>query len=231
MPENRFYLDSPFHEKNCVELREDEFHHLKVMRKNLGDPLELVNGKNELAECTLESITKNSARIQIEKIFRVSPKQRKIILAQALTRPAPLEYIIEKGTELGATEFLLFPAERSEKKELSENQRRRLHLITISAMKQCGRLDLPTILEKPSLSRWAHFAGAKYFGDVREKAPRIASSPSQEDILFFIGPESGFSDQEVKILENLQAKGVKLHENILRVDTAAIAALILMQNY
>ena len=228
MPENRFYTDSLFQENHSVNISGEELHHLRVMRKKMGDPLELVNGKNELAKGALQEIGKHSALIHIEKVVRGPKKEKKVVLVQAFTRPSALEYIIEKGTELGVSEFWLFPGARSEKKELGEGQKRRLHLLLIAAMKQCGRLDLPEIHEKTSLAKWNPLTGQKFFGDVREKASPL-SLLSQEDVFFFIGPESGFSDEEVQILEQqLQAKGVKLHENILRVDTAALAAMALV---
>lgn len=227
MPENRYYIETSLEQGASVPLLGEELRHLRVMRKTVGDSLELVNGKNELAECRLEILDRKSAHIRIEKVHHSAENGAKLILVQALTKPSLLEWIVEKGTELGASDFWLFPAERSGKKELSNEQRRRLRLITIAALKQCGRLDLPSIIEKPILSKWGALSGQKFFGDLKEEAPHFAKlEMTRGDLLFFIGPEAGFSTQEIALLEGpLQARGVKLHKNILRTETAALVAL------
>lgn len=228
MPENRFYIEVPFQENGLVELSGDEFHHLHVMRRKPGDKIELVNGKGELAKSILQETGKRSARIEIRQVLRMEKKEKKRILVQAIVRLSALEYIVEKGTELGISEFWLFPAVHTEKKEVTDHQRKRLQLMAISALKQCGRLDLPPIHEKPPLQKWASLKGEKYYGDVRKEAPPFFSSKASENLYFFIGPERGFSEAEIEWMEKNQVKGVKLHENILRVDTAAITAAILI---
>ncbi len=89
------------------------------MRIQEGEIIELVNGRNELAQAKLIEIEKKRARAEIVSVVKTEPS-RPIILCQALPRPNRLDTIIEKGTELGMTELRLFPGERSEKKNLSE---------------------------------------------------------------------------------------------------------------
>lgn len=230
MPENRFYIDTSFEEEANIELSGDEFHHLHVMRRKPGDAIELVNGRGELAKSVLQEMGKRSAQIEIRQIIRMQKKEKKHILVQAIVRLNALETIIEKGTELGISEFWLFPAVHTEKKEITDHQRKRLQLMSISALKQCGRLDLPLILEKPPLQKWPALKGLKYYGDVRKEATSFLSPHSNEDLYFFIGPERGFAESEIQWMEKNQIKGVKLHENILRVDTAAIAASLIISN-
>ena len=141
-------------------------------------------------------------------------------------------WILEKGTELGLTEFWLFPGHHSERKTLTEHQLQRLRALTIAAMKQCGRLYLPTITLKPPLSEWESPHPPAFFGDLSPDAPPLFNAwqqnPRQDEVLFFIGPESGFSKEEESTLRHFDATGVKLHQNILRTDTAALAALTLI---
>ncbi len=222
MPENRFFLNAPFH-KGSVKLDGEEFHHLKVMRGNVGDLIELVNGQNQLAHAKITSLEKNSATLEMQSITNGSPPPRQIILALAYLRPKNLDLVIEKGTELGATAFWLFPGERSEKESLSANQSQRLHTLTISALKQCGRLDLPQIVEMPPLAKWTQMPpGELFFGDLHSQAPFHSSG----DVTIFIGPEKGFSSKEEQWLKQ-RAKGIKLNPHILRAETAALCALSL----
>jgi 16S rRNA (uracil1498-N3)-methyltransferase len=235
MPSERFFLDLPhLEEKEEVVLTDQEFHHLaNVMRSKVGDQVELVNGRYQLGVATVVFLDKKQAHLHVEAVHEDKPSSHQLILAQAIPRLNRLEFILEKGTELGATAFWLFQATLSERKEApSESQMKRLKQITISALKQCGRLDLPEIIFFPSLFHWKKMPeGSLFFGDTRPSAPDlkevIAYSGKQKRI-FFIGPESGFHEKEVNFLETQwKAKGVKLHDNILRVDTAALVALAL----
>lgn len=214
MPHDRFYIDAPL-EGNVV-LDGEEFLHLsRVMRKKEGDRIELVNGKNILAQGSIEEISKREARVAVSHQEEKTPLLPSLKLIQALPKMAHLELIIQKGTELGVSHFYLYPSAYSEKKELSNNQTRRLKTILIGAMKQCGRLDLP-VLEWgfPSLE------GDVYFGDVAPDAPSLTGASLPATLI--IGPEKGFTHEEIETLRT-QGKGVRLSPYILRAETAAIA--------
>jgi 16S rRNA (uracil1498-N3)-methyltransferase len=135
-----------------------------------------------------------------------------------------LEWTLEKATELGATEFWLFPGKRSEKKDLSKSQIHRLETILINALKQCGRLYLPKIILKPPLEEWQIPSGSLFFGDFSTTTP--LKKTFDDTVTFFIGPEKGFSPAETLLLrEKFKAHPISLHENILRAETAAITVL------
>ncbi len=230
MPHDRFFVDLPFSKNQTVALEREEAHHLaRVMRKKTGDSVELVNGKNQLAHAQIETVLKNSVELNISSVSEGAKKNR-VVLAQAYLRPSSLEWLIEKATELGCTEFWLFPAERSEKKSLTETQLARLKQITISAMKQCGRLDLPEIVFHAYLDGLPSFHGTLLFGDLSKAAPSILDfSKKETPKLLFIGPEGGFTEKELLFLEKERtAQGVRLHENTLRAETAAVVGIALL---
>lgn len=231
MPAERFYIKTPFRDEQELTLEGDEFHHLAhVMRLNEGDEVELVNGQGFLAHATLLRREKKKALFSIQNVSHEEEPSKTLILAQALPRINRLDFIIEKGTELGVTEFWLFPGQQSERKILTDHQIERLVGQTIAAMKQCGRLYLPSIQIKPSLDKWNEKPSIPtYFGDLSESAePFLKKHSPKESCLFFIGPEAGFSEKEKGLMVQLGAMGVKLHQNILRTDTAALVALSLM---
>jgi 16S rRNA (uracil1498-N3)-methyltransferase len=221
MPADRFFTPSPL--KDPLILEGEEFHHLaKVMRIRVGETIEIVNGQGEFVEAEVVSLDKK-AQLKIVSHRKTPPPSQNIFLAQALTRPSSLEWIVEKGTELGVTEFWLFPGDRSEKKEISSSQLHRLETIIINALKQCGRLYLPKIVLKPPLEKWEKPSGSLFFGDLSSKMP--LKGPFEKTVIFFIGPEKGFSSEEAQLLNKFHAKGITLHDNILRAETAAIAIL------
>jgi 16S rRNA (uracil1498-N3)-methyltransferase len=237
MPHSRYYIDTPLQEQGTVILSDDEFHHLsRVLRARVGDLVELINGRGQLAEGRITELKKQAAELRVVRLFEEPPQKPPLILAQALTRMNHLEWIIEKGTELNVTAFWLFPGILSEKDQLSETQSARLKHLAISAMKQCGRLDLPTIELKPPLLKWTPLQGTLLFGNLSEDTPYLWKLPLKKPlpapVVLFIGPESGFDLREGEFLNNsLSANGIRLHSNTLRAETASLVALSLIQEY
>lgn len=237
MPAERFYTNNPIIVGSEVYLTGHERHHLvDVMRQRIGDRVEIVNGQGALAEAIYLRSDKQQAILRVENVEVMKPSRQRLILAQSIPRINRLDFIVEKGTELGMTDLWLFPAERSDRKSLTEHQVERLDAMAIAAMKQCGRLFLPKIEVKSPLLQWEKLEPLKssFFGDMHSDAPPFLESLRQErqkheveEILFFIGPESGFTSQEIEHMRHLGAQGVSLHPNILRTDTAALAALTL----
>src|ERR1700733_2415277 len=106
MPIYRYFLDSPLKERTDVVLEEDEAHHLlHVTKLEVGDACEVVNGKNQLALARVKGIEKRRVTLHIESVTTKSAPSQTLILAQALVRQNRLDTILEKGTELGVTEF------------------------------------------------------------------------------------------------------------------------------
>lgn len=238
MPAERYFLDDSFSEGKKFELEDAEFHHLvHVMRSRAGDQIELVNGRGALAKATVENLGKKAATLNIEEIFQQKEQPSRLILAQALPKLNRLDFILEKGTELGVDSFWLFPGHYSVKKDFFPNQVERCRQLTIAAMKQCGRLFLPSIQMKPSLEKWDPLEEVlPFFGDTEPEASLFEAysdliRESSRPVLFITGPESGFHEKEIAALNKLSAQGVKLHNNILRTDTASLAALSLISHW
>lgn len=235
MPHERYFTNHDLEEGMTLSLDENEAHHLiAVMRGRIGSSVELINGRGVLAQAEVVHIQKKAVELKVIKIIAQTPPSLSVIVAQAIPRPNRLDYIIEKGTELGMTELWLFPGELSEKKELSDSQLERALKLTISAMKQCGRLDLPQIKIFPKIAKWNFDQSSQmgFFGDVSVDAPPLLSllkknTPS----LFVVGPESGLTENEENELKKKGFLGVKLHHNILRTDTAPIVALSVIQHF
>lgn len=224
MPAERFYVDADLN--GIVTLEGPEQHHLAhVMRIHIGEEVELVNGRGALAKAKLIALSKRDATLEVLSATQTPLPPPLLTLAIPLLRPAKLEFIIEKCTELGAHAFWLYPAQHSDKDELSAHQQERLKTIAISAMKQCGRLDLPEIQILSSFAEIFKGPGTYLFGDTR---PGGKLERPEGKIVFITGPEKGFSEKEVKLLDQ-KAKGVRLHENILRAETAPMVAAVLLK--
>jgi len=221
----RFYIDSL---DNARILDGPEFHHLAhVLRLNVGDEIDLVDGMGTLASARIDEIHKKKAVLSILRSEKHSKPSPILIAAIAFLRMEKLDWAIEKATELGAESIILFPADLSEKKQLSDHQIEHLRNISIAAMKQCFRLYLPAITVADSLENVLQRDAYALFGDLDPQAPVLANVPDYSPILFITGPEKGFSKGEEDFLRQ-KAKGVRLHANVLRAETAPIVALSIL---
>ncbi|MCB1112244.1 MAG: 16S rRNA (uracil(1498)-N(3))-methyltransferase [Chlamydiales bacterium] len=236
MPAERYYSDTPLKVNDRLHLDGSEHHHLAhVMRAKAGDHVEVVNGRGVLAIAQVEAIGRRDAELTVIESRLQPPSQCHVIIAQAIPRPNRLDMILEKGTELGMGKLILFPGKRSERKHLNEKQLQRAKGVMVAAMKQCGRLYLPELQCVGSLLE-AVAAPQRLFGDIDPAALpliKVAEKLSlMENIVFFVGPESGFTDEEHDLLRHkISAIGVKLHRNILRTDTASITALAILDQF
>jgi 16S rRNA (uracil1498-N3)-methyltransferase len=226
MPVNRYFVDANFKDGAPVELVGQEHHHLiHVMRSQVGDQVELVNGKGGLASATVIKMGRREAVLEVNLASQHLNREFQLILGQASVRANRLDFILEKGTELGMSELWLFPADRSEKIKITESQLERMHHVMIAAMKQCGRLYLPRLVVCDHFSKWKQFDGLVCFGDLHCSRKDAIDWQNQSRILFLVGPEGGFSPNEEACLAKMGAQGLKLHDNILRAETAALAGL------
>lgn len=239
MPAERYYLDDVLTVNKRCELKGPEFHHLAhVMRTRKGESVELVNGKGSLAQAIVQELMKEKALLHVEHVIQEPERPCRLILAQAMPKPNRLDFILEKGTELGVDQFWLFPGDESVKKEVFPQQLERARTLTIAAMKQCGRLTLPEMMIKPRLNQWSSLNEmTTFFGDLDPEAPPfetawkgLLAQPSYP-IVFVTGPEAGFSEEEVQVLREKGARGVKLHPYVLRTDTASVMALSLLSHW
>ncbi len=235
MPKDRYFTDQTLKKDTSLKLIDKEAHHLRTsMRKKEKDVVEVINGRGFLAKCVVEKIESKAVTLHIEDIDFVEEKKQSLTLIQALIKPPKIDLILEKCTELGCSDFWFFKSSTSEKVDISKNRLIRMQHILIAALKQCGALYLPKIKIFKTMRDIKNFEGQKFFGDLDENAKGLIDidKKTTENISFFIGPEIGFSKEEILYLkEVLKAKGIKLNKHILRAETAAIAAVAITSHF
>jgi 16S rRNA (uracil1498-N3)-methyltransferase len=234
MPAYRFFKKKAFESQQTLIIEDDEFHHLKnVMRHKEGDHIEIINGMGGLAFAEIMEIKKRHATVAISQVEFFTKKQD-IILLQAEPKIHKLELIIEKGTELGMSELHLFKGEKGVQK-LTEEKLTRLELKAISALKQSGRYYLPVIKIVPPIKNWEISFHHAYYGEVHIGAPplykKLPTCLDASAIYFCCGPEAGFSEKETSDLKEKNFKGISLHTNVLRAETAPLVFLSLMHHH
>ncbi len=229
MPKDRYFTNQDLKKNECISIQDQEAMHMHIiMRKKKNDIVEIINGKGILAKAKILNISKNIVDLKIENFYFEKEKKQKIILIQSLIKPDRLELIFEKCTELGVNEFWLLAFKNTQKINFSKNRWDRAQNILISALKQSGRLYLPKIKLLNSLDDIKDIKGQIFFGETQKNCVKLIASfkKNDENIFFIIGPESGFTNEEINYFEkNLKASAVKLNDNILRSETASITAI------
>jgi 16S rRNA (uracil1498-N3)-methyltransferase len=190
---------------------------------------------------SVEQITAQTvvARV-IDTLTDASPRAC-LTIVQGIPKPPKADLIVQKLTELGADNVVFAPTEFTSYPDAFEKMSARLdrlRKITKAAAKQCARRDIPRVITCASLEEAVETVPAGSLLLVaNEKSPRanlrdlLARASEKCSIAAFIGPEGGFSDEEIRLLEGKDAACFSLGRNILRTETAALiaAAIILYE--
>ena len=201
-----------------------------VMRIRSGNRIFLFNGQDGEWSCIVKLIKKRHAIVVSESQVRFQPKtlSSDLWMLCPLIKKNRLNLIIEKSTELGVSR--LQPVVTDHTNIVGFN-RARARLIAIEAAEQCGRLTVPEI-NSPSnlesiLENWPS-ARPLFWADPKSNSSRVCGPLSSGALM--VGPEGGLNDNDLSILQAHPAcSAVYLGPRILRVETAAVAMLVLWQ--
>jgi 16S rRNA (uracil1498-N3)-methyltransferase len=215
-------------------LRDQEsVHAVRVCRKRAGDWLIAVDGlgkryQGEIAAATAELV--RVRRLQQDE-FWGEPRIH-LTLAQGLLKGGHFEEIVEKATELGVSAIQPLVTERTIA-DPSPHRLERWREKARAAMKQCGRSLCPVIAAPVSLQRFVEQCADSMAFVAEESKGEGASRLSEaitpaKRLMLFIGPEGGFSDAELSLLQERRFAFLSLGARRLRSETAAVAAITLL---
>ena len=240
---------------SVVMLPKDESRHLsQVLRLRPGDEAIVFDGRGNQYLCRVELADRSSAKLQIlEPVARTNESPLNLTLVQALAKGDKFDLIVQKATELGVTAIVPLVTERSEVRlspEQAERKVERWRRISLEAVKQCGRstlvdIHLPLSVaeflitartgytdEEPSSSRPLARSSILVFNEHggASISDALASSPGSASMTVLVGPEGGWAERELAELASIGCVSVNLGPRILRMETAAIVALALIQS-
>jgi len=213
----------------------DARHITTVLRLGVGDWLRLTDGEGGLYRAVIVSASSKRVEAEVRPLSAAATKAGpRIVLAQALTKHDKFERVIQKSVELGCSEVVPFVSERVVPTFSSAAPKLpRFRKIAIEAAKQCGTALLPKVSEVRSFTDLAETFGsyrrAVFFWEGADKNFLKDVEFTGGDILLVIGPEGGFSEKEAALAEKKGALSASLGPLILRVETAAVTALALVQ--
>jgi len=218
---------------DVVEPAADDARKLRVvLRARAGDEVEIrdSSGRAYVAELVLER-EHVRARLRAEKVLPSRPSLR-LALAQGIPKGAKMDFVVEKATELGVAQLLLFTSQRTQRSDARPERMQRWRRLAKSAAQQCGRADVPTLDEPTSFG--ALCAGFGTFDvtlfaweladgvPLRDRLPALLAGA--RSALVVIGPEGGFSDDEAQLAERFGGRPISLGARILRTETAGLVA-------
>lgn len=224
---NIFYAPPSQIHSGFAELTDQEAHHAsKVMRAREGDRLVVVDGQGGRYEGPIRRITKKTVQIEIEEQQQVPEPQPVLNVGMGIIKKRDrLEFAVEKVVELGARHIALFRSQHTIKQNVRMD---RLQSIVLSAMKQSLRCWLPEISIFDSVEEvLSHFSDARCL-IAHEKVSGMDKNPDftavdTDEFLLLVGPEGGFSSEEVDRAVEAGAESVLLGAYRLRTETAAVA--------
>ena len=209
------------------KLNKSQSHYLaKVMRINIGKKFSLFNQNGEW-EAKITNITKGIVEFSTIKKLRSKDNEKEIWLAFAPIKFNYLNLMIQKATELRVSKFIPILTERTIVRKINE---KRLNKIIIEASEQSNRLKVPKLDEIIKLDNFLKFNQKTniIFGDLNTDNKKIIVKGT-EPLCILIGPEGDFTLKErEKILKLKNIIPLKINENILRAETAAISMISIL---
>ena len=199
-------------------------HASKVMRAREGDRLVVVDGRGGRYEGPSRRLTKQSVQVEIQDRQQFSEPQPQLILGMGILKKRDrMEFAIEKAVELGARDIVLFRSDHTIKQNVRMD---RLESIVLSAMKQSLHTWLPSVTMVHSVEEAINQFPEAQCLMAHEKLDDSSVGVSVKDagqLLLLIGPEGGFSEDEVSFAVNAGSQLVSLGNYRLRAETAAVA--------
>ena len=226
---HRFYVLQPLGEEVVIDDVSLVSQWMKVFRYQIGDFVILFNGDGNDNSYSLHEISKKSVTlIRTKQTLTYIPTQ-KITLCLSVIKKDNFELAVQKATELGITSIVPILSLRSEKKNLSLE---RLEKIAIEASEQCGRGDIPTISPVITLEEALSSLSPTTYSimfNMNEKPLLLLPTSAQDmPLALFIGPEGGWGDGDITLMESANLHKYSLGHTTLRAETAAISACALV---
>lgn len=226
---SRYFLEQP-PEGDAATLAGAEAHHLAhVLRAKPGEEVLLFDGSGLEYRAVIEKVGRSEVRLQVlgsEPIDREASLA--VTLAVALPKGDRQRWLTEKAVELGVARLIPIETRRGVAQP-GDNALERLRRAVIEASKQCGRNRL---MEVTPAMRWHELLGqatseqtcfvAHPGGTSDSLAGQLAELPPESPVLFAVGPEGGFTDEEIAAATAAGWNTADLGRRILRVETAAL---------
>jgi len=236
---SRVFIDQELTIGSTLPLPKETTHYLKnVLRLKSGQRVVLFNGENNSDYQSTFILQGKNAHVSIESsVVKNLESEARITLLQAIGKPEHIDLIVQKTTELGISNIIFFNSERTQTPIKGDRLNKKIDhwsKIATSACEQSGRNTIPPIkFIKNIKDQHSSFIGNRILLDFNGKpfSNLLPSLTSKDDTLVMIGPEGGFTEPEVEMALVAGYQSCVLGPRVLRMETAAIAAVSLLQHH
>jgi 16S rRNA (uracil1498-N3)-methyltransferase len=231
----RLYVDAPLAEAREIALsREQANYLLNVLRLKRGDALLVFNGSDGEWQARLAGAGKRAVAAALGARVREQPPPGDLHFLFAPLKHARLDYLVQKAVEMGASRLQPVITRHT---QVARVNLARMRANVIEAAQQCGVLNLPAVADPVTFERMLRDADPDQLlvfcderAEVRDPVAALAAAPAKRSLAVLIGPEGGFAEEErAALLKHPHVARIALGPRILRADTAAVAALALVQ--
>ncbi|WP_320195499.1 16S rRNA (uracil(1498)-N(3))-methyltransferase [Agrobacterium rosae] len=230
----RLFVSQPLSQSEAIEADSDQFNYLaNVLRLTDGAEILLFNGRDGEWKTTLSYPTRKKILLTATEQTRLQPETPDLQYLFAPLKTGRMDYLVQKAVEMGAGVLQPVMTQHVQGKITNLDK---LRANVIEAAEQCGILAVPQVLEpiklKDLLESWDASRRIIYCdeGDEGQNPLPVLSRIEEKQLALLVGPEGGFSEGERKLLRDHPAvTPIPLGPRILRADTAAVAALAVIQ--
>lgn len=234
----RVFQAEPLAPNMHLSLDDKTSHHVaRVMRADVGDSLTIFNGEGGEYEGIITSINKKQVIVELKNFIpREVESSLNLYLAQGIAKGEKMDHIIQKSVELGAKKIYPLITERCNVKlEETRLEKKLQHWsgIIISACEQSGRNKIPEIFFPQTIEHLISHIEADWkfvLSPHQGKPLKEFSIGNDATVVLLIGPEGGLSDKEIQQTVQAGFIPLTLGPRILRTETAAVAAMALVQS-
>ncbi|MBF0473498.1 MAG: 16S rRNA (uracil(1498)-N(3))-methyltransferase [Nitrospirae bacterium] len=222
------FIDSYiYRDDGTIEIDDESAHYVSnVLRQKAGDSITLFNNIGQYWGGDIVSIRKNQVIINAKPLPTPDVESLlDITLYQGLLKGEKMDLVVQKATELGVKKIVPIITQRCIPTFTRKIER--LKKIATQASRQCGRVIIPEIIEPLNFKESLSGKGIIFYEQSGSKIPVFDHSINE--ISLYIGPEGGFSVDEIRVAEEHGLTVASLGKRILRAETAAITAVVLMQ--
>ena len=223
---NRFFAPLLTSEDQEYQLDGQEaIHCITVLRKDLGDQIELINGKGLLAKGEIVEIyKKKGCKIQIESSLQKDNFPETHLAIAPTKNSDKIEWLIEKASELGISKVSFLICNNNERQKINN---KRLNKIIVSAAKQSGRLHFLQIEDPIPIFTFIKKYPNGVIAHCRNSS-KIPLTSLSKSCPFLIGPEGDFTKEEIEFAEQNGYKSISMGVQRLRTETAGLSASVIL---
>jgi 16S rRNA (uracil1498-N3)-methyltransferase len=231
----RFFVASEELMRDFIVLTDENADHAKVLRLKSGEQVVVCDGAGEECICTISDVSPGQISLVVNNRQKSSAEAAvKVSVYMAFAKGDKFEHVIQKATELGASEIVTFPSARCVSRPDDKGLKKKLERwqkIAVSAAEQSGRGRIPTVVvlatfkEALQLAAQAEKAIVFYENEHATTLRQALSTGEYHTVSLLSGPEGGFEENEIEQARQMGMQVCTLGRRILRCETAPLCGL------